>query len=99
MPKHALASFMQLLRRAATRHACDEQADPELLTRFARQGDEAAFETLVDRHGPMVRGVCRRLLSRTEDAEDAFQAAFVVLLRRAAAIRDGALLGNWLYGV
>jgi RNA polymerase sigma factor (sigma-70 family) len=64
-----------------------------------RQGDEAAFEVLVHRHGPMVWSVCRRLLTRTEDAEDAFQAAFVVLLRRAGSIRDGSLLGNWLYGV
>jgi RNA polymerase sigma factor (sigma-70 family) len=95
----ALPSFMQMLRRVAARHARDEQADAELLARFVRQGDEAAFEVLVHRHGPMVWGVCRRLLTRTEDAEDAFQAAFVVLLRRAGSIRDGSLLGNWLYGV
>ncbi len=95
----AFSSFMQMLRRVAARHARDEQADAELLARFVRQGDEAAFEVLVHRHGPMVWSVCRRLLTRTEDAEDAFQAAFVVLLRRAGSIRDGSLLGNWLYGV
>jgi RNA polymerase sigma factor (sigma-70 family) len=97
----ALSSFMQMVRRVAARHARDEQAggDAELLARFVRQGDEAAFEVLVHRHGPMVWSVCRRLLTRTEDAEDAFQAAFVVLLRRAGSIRDGSLLGNWLYGV
>jgi len=98
--RHAmLSSFMQMLRRDAARHARDEQANAELLARFARQGDEAAFAALVHRHGPMVWGVCRRLLTRTEDAEDAFQATFVVLLRRARSIRDGSLLGNWLYGV
>jgi len=95
----AFSSFMQMLRRVAAGHARDEQADAELLARFVRQRDEAAFEALVHRHGPMVWGVCRRLLTRTEDAEDAFQAAFVVLLRRARSIRDGSLLGNWLYGV
>jgi RNA polymerase sigma factor (sigma-70 family) len=95
----AVSSFMQMLRRVAARHARDEQADAELLARFVRQGDEAAFEALLHRHGPMVWGVCRRLLTQPEDAEDAFQAAFVVLLRRAGSIRDGSLLGNWLYGV
>ncbi len=95
----ALSFFLQMLRRAAAGHARKEQADAELLARFVRQRDEAAFEALVHRHGPMVWSVCRRLLTRTEDAEDAFQAAFVVLLRRAGSIRDGSLLGNWLYGV
>jgi RNA polymerase sigma factor (sigma-70 family) len=98
--RHAVfSSFMQMLRHVAARHARDEQADAELLARFVRRGDEAAFAALVHRHGPMVWSVCRRLLTRTEDAEDAFQAAFVVLLRRAGSIRDGSLLSNWLYGV
>jgi RNA polymerase sigma factor (sigma-70 family) len=95
----AFSAFLQMLRRVAARHARDEQGDAGFLARFVCQGDEAAFEALVLRHGPMVWGVCRRLLTRTEDAEDAFQAAFVVLLRRAGSIRNGALLGNWLYGV
>ncbi len=95
----AFSSFMQMLRRIAAGHARDEQADAALLARFVRQGDQTAFEVLVHRHGPLVWGVCRRMLTRTEDAEDAFQAVFVVLLRRAGSIRDGSLLGNWLYGV
>jgi RNA polymerase sigma factor (sigma-70 family) len=99
MPHAAFSSFMHMLRRVAARHVRDEQADAELLARFVRRGDEAAFEVLVHRHGPMVWSVCRRLLTRTEDAEDAFQAAFVVLLRRAGSIRDASRLGNWLYGV
>jgi RNA polymerase sigma factor (sigma-70 family) len=99
MRQQAFSSVLQLLRRAAAGQVRDERADAELLARFANQGDETAFEILVLRHGPMVRHVCRRMLPRTEDAEDAFQAAFLVLLRRAKSIREGSLLGNWLYGV
>jgi RNA polymerase sigma factor (sigma-70 family) len=99
MPTPALSSVVQLLRHAAASQLRDERADAELLARFARDEDRAAFEVLVHRHGPLVWSVCRRLLARTEDAEDAFQAAFLVLLRRAPSIRQGDLLGNWLYGV
>lgn len=60
---------------------------------------EEAFATIVRRHGPMVRGVCRRLLRNDADADDAFQAVFVVLLRKAEAVRPRNQLGNWLYGV
>jgi RNA polymerase sigma factor (sigma-70 family) len=76
--------------------------DAELLRRFASRRDpaaEAAFRALVARHGPMVLGVCRQLLGDPHDAEDAFQATFLVLARKAGSIRDAELLGNWLYGV
>ncbi len=73
--------------------------EAELLARYARDGDDAAFESLVRRYGPMVLGVCRQLLRDPNDADDAFQATFLVLARRARSIRDGDLLGNWLYGV
>ncbi len=76
--------------------------DAELLERFlARGGDgaEDAFAALVHRHGPTVLGVCRRMLPDSNDAEDAFQATFVVLARRAAAIGRREKLANWLYGV
>jgi RNA polymerase sigma factor (sigma-70 family) len=77
----------------------EDISDAELLDRFVRQRDEAAFTALVARHGPMVFGVCRRLLRQTQDAEDAFQATFLVLVRKAANIGKRELLGHWLYGV
>jgi len=70
-----------------------------LLARFAARGDEAAFAAIVARHGPMVLGVCRRILGRTDDVEDAFQATFLVFVRKARSIRDGEALGPWLHGV
>src|SRR5215212_11368993 len=70
-----------------------------LLERFVSGGEEPAFEALIARFGPMVLGICRRMLDDPRDVEDAFQATFLVLVRKAATIRDGDLLGNWLYGV
>ena len=74
-------------------------ADGALLERFVARRDEDAFEALVRRHGPMVRGVCRRLLSDPHDVEDAFQATFLVLVLKAGRIRDAHRLGPWLHGV
>jgi RNA polymerase sigma factor (sigma-70 family) len=73
--------------------------DAELLERFIARRDEVAFELLVKRHGPMVLGVCRRLLKNLHDAEDAFQATFLVLARKAPTIQPPALVANWLHGV
>jgi RNA polymerase sigma factor (sigma-70 family) len=71
----------------------------KLLERFVHGRDEAAFAALVSRHGPMVLGVCRRILRDENDVEDAFQATFLILVRRAGAIRRGDLVSHWLYGV
>src|SRR5580700_7595990 len=74
-------------------------SDRQLLEIFIERRDEAAFEAIVRRHGPMVMGVCRRILRNRHDAEDAFQAAFLVLVRKAAVIASRELLAGWLYGV
>lgn len=82
--------------------AVGSRSDTELLDRFiAARGEEAeaSFAALVQRHGPMVQGVCRRILGNPDDADDAFQATFLVLARKARAIARRELLANWLYGV
>ncbi|MDG3007039.1 sigma-70 family RNA polymerase sigma factor [Paludisphaera mucosa] len=81
------------------RQGVEPPGDGDLLERFQAGRDEAAFETLVTRHGPMVRGVCRRLLRDPHDADDAFQATFLVLARKGDRLRDPDRLGPWLYGV
>jgi HlyD family secretion protein len=73
--------------------------DGELLERFCRCRDEAAFKMLVERHGPAILGVCRRVLRHTQDAEDAFQTTFLALARKASTIGRGDSVGGWLYTV
>lgn len=91
--------MMHQMRRLA--HGCAERAcsDGQLLERFVHAQDEHAFAELLRRHGPMVLGVCRRLLGHAQDAEDAFQATFLVLVRKARSVMPRELVGNWLHGV
>src|SRR5262249_50779232 len=77
-------------------------SDAQLLERFILRHDEAAeaaFAALVERHGPMVLGVCRRVLNDPHDAQDAFQATFLVLVRKASTVRKRQSIADWLYGV
>ena len=76
-----------------------ELTDGQLLDRFAASRDEEAFAALLDRHGGLVYAVCRNVLRHEHDAEDAFQGTFLVLARRAAAIREEKAVGSWLYRV
>jgi RNA polymerase sigma factor (sigma-70 family) len=87
------------LRRLVLLGGASGLTDAELLERFLTLRDEAAFESLVRRHGPMVLAVCRRVLHHDQDAEDAFQATFLVLVRKAATIWPRHMLPNWLFGV
>ncbi len=76
-----------------------DASDQGLLKRYVDQRDETAFAALVQRYGPLVLGVCRRVLGHEQDSEDAFQATFLVLARKAGAINKGASMGGWLYRV
>src|SRR5262245_11687912 len=87
------------IRGLAAAGTMSGQADRQLLERFTAIREEAAFEFLVRRHGPMVLGVCRRILGDRHDAEDAFQATFLVLAHRAGTITRHDSVGGWLYQV
>src|SRR5690348_15704088 len=89
MAGQALNLVLQHVRRMVGTSAAADP-DTELLDRFTARHEEAAFAAILERHGPLVWGVCRRVLGDTHDAEDAFQATFLVLARRAASIRRGA---------
>src|SRR5712692_4276198 len=95
-----LASVLRFLHyRLGASAGGDQDSDSRLLERFATLRDQSAFAALMHRHGPMVLGVCRRVLADTHDADDAFQATFLVLVRKAGSLGQPELLGNWLYGV
>src|SRR5437870_6360062 len=87
------------IRELVTTEATGQLSDGELLQRFRERQEEAAFAVLVRRHGPLVWGVCRNLLPSDADAEDAFQATFLALVRSATTIRQTEALGGWLHGV
>ncbi len=99
LAKNRTFDVIRHLRAAVLSREYEGTSDAELLAEFVRRRDTAALEALVHRHGPMVWGVCRRLLPSHHDAEDAFQAAFLVLVRRAASVGSREPVAGWLYGV
>src|SRR5262245_55759744 len=94
-----LTHVVDHLRRAVAPGESGNRTDGQLLTDFLSRRDEAAFAALVCRHGAMVLGVCQRVVGRLQDAEDAFQATFLVLARKASSIRPREKVPSWLYGV
>jgi RNA polymerase sigma factor (sigma-70 family) len=101
MGQQTTVTVLERLSTLFDQGALGRLSDARLIERFVAGGAEAeaAFKVLVERHGLMVRGVCRTLLGEPHAADDAFQATFLVLARRAGSIRDGDALASWLYGV
>src|SRR3954463_1999046 len=100
MLRSNLSSVIAYIRQTAGGTlAAHGLSEAQLLARFHSQQDAEAFAALVYRHGPLVRSVCSRVLHHDQDAEDAFQATFMVLASRANTIRKAASLASWLHGV
>src|SRR5262249_51647664 len=99
MPNATLAPVLQHIRTLVEAGNREEASDAQLLERFLTARDEAAFAALVRRHGPMVLSVARHVLRRLQDAEDIFQATFLLLARKASAIRKRDSVSSWLHGV
>src|SRR5262245_38338149 len=99
MPTKILLSTGEAARRRTSFHTLQQCTDAQLLERFAARNSETAFAILVERHGPLVHAVCHRVLQNSDDAEDAFQAAFLVLARKAHTIQKHQALASWLYKV
>jgi RNA polymerase sigma factor (sigma-70 family) len=99
MANGQLVTVLRYIRKLMPSQTASDISDAQLLQRFVTRHEEEAFATLVERHGPVVWGVCRRVLTNEHDAEDAFQATFLVLVRKADSIQKRGSVGSWLYGV
>ena len=99
MGKAAANPILRVIRQAVEDPAVREASDRDLLQRFSERREATAFHALLRRHGPMVFDVCRGVLGNEANAEDAFQATFLILARKAASIRKAASVGSWLHSV
>src|SRR6516162_5923172 len=99
MPTTQFGIVVRHIHSLAAKERLPRQTDQELLEEFSAQRDEAAFAELISRHGPMVYRICRRVLNHDQDAEDAFQAVFLVLAHQSKSIRKRNALAEWLHGV
>ncbi len=99
MAKTTSSPILQFIRRVYSDPRVKDSPDQELLRRFLGERDETAFDALLRRHGPMVLDVCRGVLVNEADAEDAFQATFLLLARKAESIRKATSLASFLHGV
>lgn len=99
MANESASPILRQLHKMLARQTVKDRTDRELLQQFATKRDESSFAGLVERHGPLVWNVCHRVLRDRHDAEDAFQATFLVLARRASSVCKKEAVGSWLYGV
>ena len=99
MSSTQVGAILRHIRQLATTRQDHDLPDHQLLERFALDRDDAAFAALLQRHGPMVLGVCQSVLRDLHDAEDAFQAAFLLLAKKAGSIQRRAAVSAWLYRV
>ena len=99
MARSDLGSLVRHLRWVLSAEQNSGLSDAQLLERFLEKEDETAFAALMHRHGRLVLGVCRRVLGHAQDAEDVYQATFVVLARKARWIRKREAIGSWLYQI
>ena len=99
MATPTLGAFLQRLKHAMSAETLASCSDQQLVEQFRSGRDEATFRAILERHGPMVFHVCRRVLSSAADVEDAFQATFLILIRRGHTVRRHSSLASWLHGV
>src|SRR5947207_785272 len=99
MTQSTLSPVVRHIRRLVAADSGQELSDSELLERFAANREERAFATLFRRHGPLVWSVCYSVLHHRQDTEDAFQATFLLMARRAGSIRKTEAIASWLYRV